>query len=66
MLDMLLQYFQMGNALPEQDIARIHIIVKTIYNGSCNKICDELTSYSVAWVTRNPDVLSLIPPTYKR
>lgn len=66
MLDVLPQYFQMGNALPEQDIARIHMIIKTIYHGNCNEICDELTPYSVAWVAQNPDVLPLIPPMYKR
>lgn len=66
MLDVLPRYFQMGNTLPEKDIARIHMIIKTIYKGSCNEICDELTPYSVAWVTQNPDVLPLIPPTYKR
>lgn len=66
MLDTLLQYFQMGNALSEQDISRIYSIVKKIYNGSYDEICNELTQYSVAWVTHNPDVLPLIPPTYKR
>lgn len=66
MLKSLLQYFQMGNSLPKKDIGKIQVIVDTIYNGDFDEICEELIAYAVSWVGRNPDLLALIPPTYKR
>lgn len=66
MLTILPQYFQQGIPLSTQDIEQVHKIIKVIYDGNCDEICDDLTPYCVAWVTQNEEVLPLIPPTYKR
>ena len=65
MLDIFPQYFELGNRLPDEDIADIKRIVKVIYNGKGDSEPETLMNYAVKWIMINQTVIPVIPPTYK-
>jgi len=66
MLDILPQYFELGNKLPDEDMKEIKRVIKVIYNGNGDKEPESLMDYAVKWIMQNQTVIPVIAPTYSR
>jgi len=66
MLDILPQYFELGNELLYEDLKEIKRVIKIIYNGNGDSEPESLMNYAVKWIMQNQTVVPVIAPTYSR
>lgn len=66
MLRVLPDYFRLGNALPDEDIAEVVRLTHVLRDGRGQDEPTTLCVYAVAWVLKNPDVLPPLPANYNR
>lgn len=66
MLRVLPDYFRLGNALSDEDIAEVVRLTHVLRDGRGQDEPTTLCVYAVAWVLKNPDVLPPLPADYNR
>lgn len=66
MLDMLPQYFSMGNPLSTEELQEVKKLIQKLYHGNGEKEPELLAKYAVAWILKNQEVLPLLSTEYKR
>lgn len=68
MLRTLPKYFRMGNPLPEEDVANVERLARTLWNGRSMNDGEtkRLCTYAVEWVLKNPEVIPPLPADYAR
>ena len=67
MLRMFPEYLRLGNPLKEEEIVQAEKAVRLLMHGRDDgKLTELLCTYAVAWVLKNPEVISLLKTDYSR